>query len=57
MWVLEIKQRVPRDNYYLDEKVTFKSNDLIKFFSVISNLESNIETEFIIKREEDNDAK
>lgn len=56
MWVLEIKQRVPRDNYYLDEKVTFKSNKLTSFFSVISNLESNIETEFIIKKEEDNDA-
>ena len=57
MWVLEIKQRVPRDNFYLDEKVTFKSENFNKLANVIQNLESNIETEFIIKREEDNDAK
>lgn len=57
MWILEIKQRVPRDNFYLDEKVTFKSDNLNKLANVIQNLDSSLDTEFTIKKEEDNDGK
>ena len=57
MWILEIKQTVPRYGYTLEEKVTFKSRNFNKLVTVIQNLESSIDTEFILKREEDNNGK
>lgn len=56
MWTLKIKQTVPREGYTVDEEVIFKSDNFNKLAMVIQHLESNIETEFIIKKEEDNDA-
>ena len=54
MWVLEIKQRVPRENYFLDEKVVFKSKSLTELTNIIeyfSLVEQGYETEWTITKE------
>lgn len=54
MWVLEIKQRVPSENYFLDEKVVFKSKSLTKLTNIIEYLslvEQGYETEWTITKE------
>ena len=54
MWVLEIKQRVPRENYFLDERVVFRSRSINKLTNIIESfslVQSDYHTEFVLTRE------